>query len=172
MQCTSVDPPVPGWWPLSHPVLFAWNHQIVHKQVMTVLSLTLLHIVPLVSLTYLNYAIISAIRWTLIIAIIVITIITPSSWLPSLSSFSPLSSSRYNNQITIIITRARSTRLSSLNSKQRRDLVTSPSLQITLIIIFLFMCIWSLLTSHANYHFCDSGPDLSDSGPVFCDFCP
>ena len=67
-----------------HPILFVWNHQIV-PQVMTVLSLTLLHIVPLVSLTYLNYAIFCAIRWTLIIAIIVITIITPSSWLPSLS---------------------------------------------------------------------------------------
>ena len=46
-----------------HPILFVWNHQIV-PQVMTVLSLTLLHIVPLVSLTYLNYAIFCAIRWT------------------------------------------------------------------------------------------------------------
>ena len=46
-----------------HPILFVWNHQIV-QQVMTVLSLTLLHIVPLVSLTYLNYAIFCAIRWT------------------------------------------------------------------------------------------------------------
>ena len=67
-----------------HPILFVWNHQIV-PQVMTVLSLTLLHIVPLVSLTYLNYAIFCAIRWTLIIAIIIITIITASSCLPSLS---------------------------------------------------------------------------------------
>ena len=46
-----------------HPILFVWSHQIV-QQVMTVLSLTLLHIVPLVSLTYLNYAIFCAIRWT------------------------------------------------------------------------------------------------------------
>ena len=36
-------------------------------------------------LIYHNYAIFCAIRWTLTIAIIVIAIITPSSWLPSLS---------------------------------------------------------------------------------------
>ena len=36
--------------------------RIKRMQVMTVLSLTLLHIVPLVSLTYLNYAIFCAIR--------------------------------------------------------------------------------------------------------------
>ena len=49
--------------------IFSWSNISKKKcllcddmQVMTVLSLTLLHIVPLVSLTYLNYAIFCAIR--------------------------------------------------------------------------------------------------------------